>query len=486
MDGSVGFVDKPIGMGPATTLLSPRRYNLGAAGGKVLELIAPPSIADKEGEAVDRLYQDAMEQCYRIRDSVSTDAGEDSTSTSIIMDVLDNDVTTVNNPTHSDKILPANSTSAAGINTGVNHPSMLEQINIDVAICKAYVTRLELQAVQHDAQLDWAQQEFRRTQEESNAMKTSIEELTNQVKELTARLESGAVSLQSIADICTFRAADFRTLLLKVQQQQRDYSTSSSTAPIDPPPAREPVSAEPAQPLAACMVGEPLPLDPGPQVPHLNVLQPSTPDRSLSRDFCNPNVQISSSPRTDPAPSSGGQGGISVSITSSRGKITTIRKSIIRQVDALKSTINDTANENTDLKKLKYLQTKTVPRLEKAIMELETTLQKFSRTCDDAELDLMTATVDEIIEGATKFVTQVTRLYNDNEGYAPGLMGQEKALMEIKPFSAGSDITVFEFIDKFNAYCSGTKKAKAYKLYHNYLSISIKPRRSPSSMTSTR
>ena len=46
----------------------------------------------------------------------------------------------------------------------------------------------------------------------------------------------------------------------------------------------------------------------------------------------------------------------------------------------------------------------------------------------------------------------------------------EKSLTEIKPFSAGSDVTVFEFIDKFNAYCLGTKKAK---LYHNYLSISI-------------
>ena len=49
----------------------------------------------------------------------------------------------------------------------------------------------------------------------------------------------------------------------------------------------------------------------------------------------------------------------------------------------------------------------------------------------------------------------------------------EKSLTEIKPFSSGSDVTVFEFIDKFNAYCLGTKKAKAYKLYHNYLSISI-------------
>ena len=84
----------------------------------------------------------------------------------------------------------------------------------------------------------------------------------------------------------------------------------------------------------------------------------------------------------------------------------------MRQVDALKSTINDSANMN--LKKLKYLQTKTVPQVEKAIMELQTTLQKFSRTCNDAELDQMTATVDEIIEEATKFVTQVTCLSNEN------------------------------------------------------------------------
>ena len=84
-----------------------------------------------------------------------------------------------------------------------------------------------------------------------------------------------------------------------------------------------------------------------------------------------------------------------------------------------------------------------------------------------------TATVDSIIADASQFVTQVTKLYNENKGYAPGLTGLEKSLTEIKPFSAGSDVTIFEFIDRFNAYCSGTKKAKANKLYHNYLSISI-------------
>ena len=46
----------------------------------------------------------------------------------------------------------------------------------------------------------------------------------------------------------------------------------------------------------------------------------------------------------------------------------------MRQVDWLKVTLDDSANETKDLEKLKYLQTKIVPRVEKAIMELESTL----------------------------------------------------------------------------------------------------------------
>ena len=156
----------------------------------------------------------------------------------------------------------------------------------------------------------------------------------------------------------------------------------------------------------------------------------------------------------------------------------------MRQVDWLKTTLLDSAIETTNLKKLKYLQTKTVPRVEKAISELKSTLQKLATMCDDEELDANTITVDSIIQKASQFMTQVTRLYNENEGYAPGLTGLEKSLTEIKPFSAGSEVTVFEFIDKFNAYCLGTKKAKAYKLYHN--PSPSKPRRSHSGITSMR
>ena len=65
-----------------------------------------------------------------------------------------------------------------------------------------------------------------------------------------------------------------------------------------------------------------------------------------------------------------------------------------------------------------------------------------------------TATVDSIIAEASQFITQATRLYNKNQGYAPGLTGLEKSLTEIKPFSAVSNVTIFAFIDRFNAYCS--------------------------------
>ena len=91
----------------------------------------------------------------------------------------------------------------------------------------------------------------------------------------------------------------------------------------------------------------------------------------------------------------------------------------MRQVHWLKATLEDSANETTDLEKLKYLQTKIVPRVEKAIMELESTLQRLAATCDDEELDMNTATVDSIIAEVSQFVTQVTKLNNENKGYAP-------------------------------------------------------------------
>ena len=72
-------------------------------------------------------------------------------------------------------------------------------MDIDLAICKANISTLELQAVQQSNKLEWMQQELHSAREEKENMETSIEELTNQIKELTTKLESGAVALKALA-----------------------------------------------------------------------------------------------------------------------------------------------------------------------------------------------------------------------------------------------------------------------------------------------
>ena len=79
--------------------------------------------------------------------------------------------------------------------------------------------------------------------------------------------------------------------------------------------------------------------------------------------------------------------------------------------------------------------------MEKAICELENTLQQYSRLADPNDFDDLTEQVEAATEEATRFVDAIGVLYDENEGYAPGLSGHEKATTDIKPFSAGSDVT---------------------------------------------
>ena len=62
----------------------------------------------------------------------------------------------------------------------------------------------------------------------------------------------------------------------------------------------------------------------------------------------------------------------------------------------------------------------------------------------------MTYQVDPVVGETSNFISTSTSLYDDKEGYASGLSSLEKSMTEIKPFSAGSYITIFEFLDKFN------------------------------------
>ena len=202
-----------------------------------------------------------------------------------------------------------------------------------------------------------------------------------------------------------------------------------------------------------------------------DVSRSPSPDVLGLRDFCKTDVQAQSSLIPD-APA-GPNDPRNTSTTSTNGEATLLRKSTLRCLQHRRKVISQPDNEDTDLEKLKSLQNRVIPREEKAMLELESALQKYSQIADPMDFGVVTDQVDPVIEEASNFITTVTSLYDDNEGYALGLSGLEKSITEIKPFSAGSDITIFKFLDNFNTYSTGYKKAKGYKLYNNYLSTSI-------------
>ena len=81
---SVGFIDTPIGMGPATTLMSPRRYSeLGTVG---VELTTEPARAAALPSAAALPVPPPRDRHHAARDSVSLETDDDSASTSVIMD----------------------------------------------------------------------------------------------------------------------------------------------------------------------------------------------------------------------------------------------------------------------------------------------------------------------------------------------------------------------------------------------------------------
>ena len=87
-------------MGPATALHSPRRlHDLGAVGGQRGEVNLPPPFDKLEGDVVDRLYHETMENFYSTgtNDDVA-DHGDETASTSSAQEpayvVLNNDHTT--------------------------------------------------------------------------------------------------------------------------------------------------------------------------------------------------------------------------------------------------------------------------------------------------------------------------------------------------------------------------------------------------------
>ena len=239
---SVGFIDTPIGMGPATTLMSPRRYNeLGAVG---VELTTEPARAAALPGAAALPVPPPRDRHHALRDSVSLETDDDSASTSVIMDseyvmLDDQSATVIQSSNQTDHPPPTSATGATGIRripTGTMYPSIIERMDIDLTVCKSDITGLETQAIQQVSKMEWMQQEPRMAREDRQEMAETIEELKNQVMELTTKLENSAVSLKSLRDVCTFRATDFHAMINDLRQQQRDLSAFSSIEPVPPPP----------------------------------------------------------------------------------------------------------------------------------------------------------------------------------------------------------------------------------------------------------
>ena len=96
-------------------------------------------------------------------------------------------------------------TDAAGANgirriiSGPTHPSIVERMDIDLTVCKTNITSLEMQAIQQASKLEWMQQELRMAREDRQELEATVDELKNQITELTTKLESGALALKSLA-----------------------------------------------------------------------------------------------------------------------------------------------------------------------------------------------------------------------------------------------------------------------------------------------
>ena len=116
------------------------------------------------------------------------------------------------------------------------HPTMLERMDLDLTVCKAEIASLETQATHHDVRMEQMQHELRILKEGRDRMEDTIDELQSQILELTNKLETGAQSLKTFSDLCTFRAGDFHAMISDLQQHQRGSTTSSSIEIAPPPP----------------------------------------------------------------------------------------------------------------------------------------------------------------------------------------------------------------------------------------------------------
>ena len=88
--------------------------------------------------------------------------------------------------------------------------SRITRLEVHINSCRSRELSCEKWATTHEAQLTWAKDKVNEAWEERDELRATIEELSDRITELTARLDKGKNQNISIDRICTFPASNFR------------------------------------------------------------------------------------------------------------------------------------------------------------------------------------------------------------------------------------------------------------------------------------
>ena len=111
----------------------------------------------------------------------------------------------------------------------------LARIEAHMERCILRGSSCEYWSEMHETKLTWATNRINEAMRERVELTKKVEELSDQVVELTTRLNQGESRIQSVERACTIRASDFHTQLYRIQGNMGHQSTSTINPASTPP-----------------------------------------------------------------------------------------------------------------------------------------------------------------------------------------------------------------------------------------------------------
>ena len=165
----------------------------------------------------------------------------------------------------------------------------LARIEAHVERCILRGSSCEYWSEMHETKLTWATNRINEAMRERVELTKKVEELSDQVVELTTRLNQGESRIQSVERACTIRASDFHTQLYRIQGNMGHQSTSTIN-PVSTPPMNMPAST-PENPYTLVLYdgkGETCTMSLSLSSPRRSPLAPPTPTTPVDWGFYEP------------------------------------------------------------------------------------------------------------------------------------------------------------------------------------------------------